>query len=82
MGRESLQTCLREHKEGNYYGIWKHPNGKPGHYQMYCFACDAERAFICDVSSTGVSVGAVSLPSPSQQTPPPVPSSSPSTDPA
>ena len=40
-----LPTCLRAHKEGNYYTMWRHEDGQPNHYGMYCFACDKERTF-------------------------------------
>lgn len=36
-----LRRCLIEHKEGNWYGIWK--GTTDGVYEMYCFACDAQR---------------------------------------
>ena len=36
-----LTRCLKEHKEGNWYGIWKNPDGT---YGMYCFACDVWRS--------------------------------------
>ena len=25
--------------------MWRHEDGQPNHYGMYCFACDKERVF-------------------------------------
>ena len=35
-----LERCLKEHREGNWYGIWKESDGT---FRQYCFACDTER---------------------------------------
>ena len=45
-----LKRCLIEHKEGNWYGIWKESDGT---YRMYCFACDVWRSLRRGGGSSG-----------------------------